>query len=479
MEAPPPFWEPSSSSPWIHVEGRLFENGVEGRFSLTVAPDGRFAEEHHSPLPRAFGFDGQRSWAADWRGGPWTQSLGEASARRVESAVRFGFLRRPLPAPIPEGLVLDSTTGLPSEFTHRTSIGDLTRWRFTDVRALDSRAVGTTPGPALSWPHRVEVLAEHSGFASYTTEQIETEQLETGRFESRLRPRAVASAKWRIPPSGSVFEVERAPTGHLLIRGVVPSLPPAWFVLDSGAGALVLDRKWITAAGEAAGGEPEFFGEVNALGVGGSVSAQFTKLASLRIGDLNATGLIGVAFDLESLGVALQREIAGILGFDLLLHTALEIDAETPSVRALGAHQLDSLRWQPLLLDHEVPHIRGSYEGEREGIFVLDTGSALELILHTPEVIEQRLLAGRETREIGDAFGAGVGGGLAGDLGRLEWVRAGDIERRDVQTLFARAEFGPLASSSAAGNLGAPFFRGRRIVFDYRNERAAFPPTVG
>lgn len=468
MEAPP----------WIWVEGKLVENGVEGRFTLTVAPDGRFAEEHHSPLPRAFGFDGRRHWAADWRGGPWTQSLGELAARRAESQVRFAFLGGTPPAPTHGDLALDPSTGLPREFTYRTSVGDPTRWRFEDVRPLGATAYGTAnpaanpaaKAPPPSWPHRVQVDAEHSGATLYLTEQISM-----GEFEERIHPRAVASTRWRIPPTGAVIEVERAPTGHLLIRGAAGALPPTWFVLDSGAGALVVDKKWVTTAAQAAGVEPEFFGAVNALGAGGAVSAQFTKIDSLRIGDLSASGLVGVAFDLESLGAALQREIAGILGFDLLLHAALEIDAEAPSVRALGAHQLASLPWQPLLLDHEVPHIRGTYEGNREGVFVLDTGSGIEVILHTPEVIEQRLLVGRETRDIGGGFGSGVGGGLAGDLGRLEWVRVGDIERRDVQTLFARAEFGPLASSSATGNLGAPFFEGRRIVFDYRNERVAFP----
>jgi hypothetical protein len=119
------------------------------------------------------------------------------------------------------------------------------------------------------------------------------------------------------------------------------------------------------------------------------------------------------------------------------------------------------------------PAVRARFEGDREGLFKLDTGSDANVSIHAPAVERLDLLSGRETRE---SQSGGVGGSRASRTGRLAWFELAGHRFEAPEVEFAAAGDGAFSDAYTVGNIGAGFLRAFRIVFDYGNKRVAFEP---
>jgi hypothetical protein len=177
--------------------------------------------------------------------------------------------------------------------------------------------------------------------------------------------------------------------------------------------------------------------------------------------------------DLQFLNDAFGLPIGGICGRDLFARAAVEIDITNESVALHdpSRFRLEGASWQELFFSGRNPAVRARFEGDREGLFKLDTGSGWTVSFHAPAVERFKLLAGRETRE---TRSAGVGGSHASRAGRIAWFELAGQRFDNVDVEFTGTREGAFSDVYTAGNIGAGVLREFRVVFDYGNRRVAF-----
>ena len=136
-------------------------------------------------------------------------------------------------------------------------------------------------------------------------------------------PAADPAPATRSPTPELDVPIERARSGHVLVRARLGEGPPLSFVLDSGASVSVITPQTRDAAGLAAdAGQP-----VVAHGAGGAVSdVRLVTLPDLVVGDRTVRGHQAAVMPLAHLESKLGAPIAGILGRNFLDGHVVELD---------------------------------------------------------------------------------------------------------------------------------------------------------
>jgi aspartyl protease len=270
---------------------------------------------------------------------------------------------------------------------------------------------------------------------------------------------------------GSRIETKRTKTGHILVHPTIDGKDVGWFVLDTGAGGMVVSKRAAETASL-----PKT-GEVAANGIGGEVTAAQHSVETFVLGPMSLTNLVFTELDLEFLSTILGVPIGGVAGYDVFANAVVEmdVDAGTVDVRDPSAFRLDGGAWQDLVLQNQTPRVRCRFEGDREGLFRLDTGSDSFVVFHSPAVKQLALLDGRETSLHGNG---GVGGMNVARRGTLAWFELGGHRFESPTVEFSLAEKGTLADPEATGNLGCAALAPFRIVLDYPHRRVAFVRKV-
>jgi hypothetical protein len=265
------------------------------------------------------------------------------------------------------------------------------------------------------------------------------------------------------------LEVRRVRSGHLLVHPLVNGRDAGWFILDSGAGTMVIDQKVADRLGMPA------VGEIVAVGVAGMTKTRFRMGGPLRLGPLTMSRARYLDLDLGFLTKAFGVPVGGIVGRDLFARAAVEIDisGEAVSLHDPARYRLEGAQWQELFFSGRNPAVRARFEGDREGLFKLDTGSDQTVSIHAPAVERFGLLAGRETRE---SRSGGVGGSRPSRRGKLAWFELAGYRFESPEVEFTGAGAGAFSDVYATGNIGAGFLKAFRIVFDYGNKRVALAP---
>jgi hypothetical protein len=240
-----------------------------------------------------------------------------------------------------------------------------------------------------------------------------------------------------------------------------------WFVFDSGAGGMVIDR---TAADRLS--MPVLDDEVQVLGIGSAGSSRLRQGKHFTLGPMSIDDLKFVELDLTGLSGVLGVPISGIVGFDLISRAVVELDVATPaiSIHDPGTYQLTRGDWQNVQFSNNHPVVTARFEGDREGLFVLDTGSNDTVIFHAPAVERYKLLEGRTTTE---RRGRGIGGTVVHQRGVLEWFEFGG-HRFDQLRVSFHANPDVAADIRLTGNIGTRLFSRFVMVFDYTRQRMAF-----
>jgi hypothetical protein len=253
----------------------------------------------------------------------------------------------------------------------------------------------------------------------------------------------------------------------MLVRPLVNGKDVGWFVLDSGAGGMVIDPRAADGLGLRA------LGEVIAVGAFGPTKARFRVGDTFELGPLTIKGTRFMELDLAFLSRSFGVNIGGICGRDLFDRAAVEvvIASESVALHDPARYRLEGAAWQELFFSGRNPAVRARFEGDREALFKIDTGSDRTVSFHAPAVERHGLLAGRETRA---SHSTGVGGSQASREGRLAWFELAGTRFESPEVEFAAARQGAFSDAYTAGNIGAGFLREFRIVFDYANRRIAF-----
>ncbi len=421
--------------------------------------------------------DGTTVWRRDWSGLVLPRDLSDREEAIALAAIRsFRWLEKAGPfelsEPKPEGddnvlswkmrdgmahgkLGIDRKTHLVS-FVERDTPAGADRWEFGDHREVE---VG---GHKVKYPFSTQ--RRLAGMSDTYTVKALTARAAEPADPFRFVPQALQS---EVRKADAKIESKWVPQGLVLVKPLVNGKDVGWFILDSGAGGMVIDKK---AAKEL--GMPEF-GQVAAIGVGGVEKSSWFKADSIEIGGVRLSRTPMVGLDLGLIGLALGVKCAGIVGWDLFCRSVVELDVASRQVSVHSPNAFDgsTLKWHPLRFSDNHPIVECRFEGDRKGLFRLDTGAATTVTFHSPSVKSLKLLDGRETKQ---QMLGGVGGGSATQQGTLEWFEVGG-KRFDKPTVtFATGDVGPLADKYTVGNVGQVFLRPFRIVLDYAGARIAF-----
>lgn len=467
-----------SLSKGVVAEGVSHSRGLDSKFMFLFMPDGRYRTEIEGLLGGVSGFDGAVSWEVDWSGmprvlefedledaqfnawvfsgrwlaenGPFSVTLDGSKTDDKRVALRLKLKNGVLEATA----LLDRATWLPRSFTRRTVAGE-------EVVELDEYRESM----GFRLPHRV-TRAAGGVKAVYEIRSISAAPRGSATRFKRVTARP-GDTRWDA--SAARIEVRRAKTGHLLVHPLVEGEDAGWFILDSGAGVMVIDKKVADRLGMPA------FGEIVAVGVAGTTKSRFRRGGTFRLGPMTMSGTRYLELDLDFLTKAFGLPVGGICGRDLFARAAVEINisAEAVALHDPSRYRLSGASWQELFFSGRNPAVRARFEGGREGLFRLDTGSDRTVSLHAPAVERYNLLSGRETRE---SRSGGVGGSRPSRSGRLAWFELAGHRLEDLDVEFASAGEGAFSDVYMAGNIGAGILRNYRIVFDYGNKRVALEP---
>ncbi len=254
-----------------------------------------------------------------------------------------------------------------------------------------------------------------------------------------------------------------------VVRVRVEGSEPRPFLVDTGAGATVLGRRLAEELGLTSRGVLE------ARGAGGSESASFVEVRSLRLPGVEITNQTLVTVSLDQVAAATSFPLDGVLGYDFLSRFAVEIDYAAERLRLFAPETYRAgpqLVRVPLSLEANVPRIEGRIDDLPAGKFLLDTGNNATLLIHSPFARHHGLKADAED---GALEIAGIGGSES--LGSFEVGRLtlGSAVFRNVTALVSSSESGIVALEEAVGNVGSALFADGVLAFDY-SEGAAWVP---
>jgi len=268
-------------------------------------------------------------------------------------------------------------------------------------------------------------------------------------------------------PDGKTTVPFELANNHIYIKVLVNGTYPAYFLLDTGAGASCIDLTFAKSIGL------EITGKFEAKGVGGSEDAGILELQSLQLGDLKMSQQKIVSLNLSPMNIYEGREMDGILGYDFLSRFIFEIDYQNSR---LTFYEPKSFNYSgkgeavEIELYGNTPHIKAVVDGKIEGSFTLDTGSRKSLDLHAPFVKENGFL--KRYPDAIEAFGgAGIGGETKSLQTRINSIQIGNFTIKEPITGLSLAEEGAFKSEKTQGNIGGAILKRFKVIFDYENKK--------
>ena len=484
----------------LELAGTAHVLGRDEPFRLWVTRDGRFRREVDGPLGRTEVYDGERAWLRDLSGigreldlggreeapllaalrtGAWLDDASLVLEQRTEDRLR---ITRP-GTPLDFELLLDERTDLPRQVIDHSGGGA------SVATFSDWRPVGGVPVP-----FDLTIAGSGGEQTSYRVERTAAlAELPTGLFEPPPADPGDVTFDASVPDE---VEVWRARTGHLFVRPRLEGREVGWFLFDSGAGAMVVDRALASEL------ELEHLGEVLAVGVSGRELTPLVGAESFSLGPLSWDGLVLVELDLSFVGELLGVPVSGIVGHDLFGRAVVDLrsgprpvspgdldgDGEPdPAPVLVGGGRvalLDPATWQPptdaalapLTFEGHTPCVSATFPtlaGPVTAWFRLDTGANGSVTFHAPAVKRHRLLA---NRDVSLARFGGVGGDGSGYTGELEWFELAGRRFETFRCAFATTEVGTFADPYTAGNIGQELLEPFRLLFDYPGERIGLIP---
>lgn len=461
----------------VRLEGSGEYCEVPGESRLFFTPSGRFRLDLEGHVGQTFAFDGDKGWMLDWTGMPRPLELEQLETTQACLWVATGrFLADDGPFTISllhdesddnhvtlllkrrsgllEGrLRIDRATWLPREFLWRSMEGT-DRLQMTDYREFK--------GFRMPFVHTLT-----SGWGNVTEYNF---QRIAGMPPSARDPFATVT---EVPQDVEFYadapnELDlRRTQGLLMVHTPVNGQDVGWFIFDTCGSAMIITP----SAGDKA--NMPAFGKAHAVGIGGTADVRFRLAESYQIGPMTVKDLLFGELDLSFLMGMFSKPIAGIIGYDILARCVAEVDTVEGRVALYdpNTYTLASGKWQELLINHGHPHVRAKFEGDREGVFRVDTGNPGALMVHAPAVEKYRLLDNRETAscKIG-----GAGGFSPGRSGSLEWFELAGHRAMNPPALFSLADTGSMTSQWVAGTIGMDLMRPFRIVLDCPHKRIAF-----
>lgn len=268
---------------------------------------------------------------------------------------------------------------------------------------------------------------------------------------------------------------------HIVLKVQVNNSRPLSFVLDTGDQFAIINLDRAKELGL------KLEGQVRMGGAGSKLSTgAFVRESSFTIpGFPGFSQPVTLALPIGNLAPRFGQDFDGIIGSQFIKEFVLEIDYQA---RVIKLHNKSSFTYSgpgesiPIELD---PHGHPIMDAEVtplggvpvNGKFVLDLGSGLALALYSPFVAEHRLL-GPHLKTIKAVGGAGAGGAVTGQIGRVSELKFGKFKISSPITFFSEDKEGAFASPALLGNIGARIMSRFRVLLDYDHSRIILEPTA-
>ncbi len=260
---------------------------------------------------------------------------------------------------------------------------------------------------------------------------------------------------------------------HIFVEVNVNGKGPYRFLLDSGAGATIVSEDIADTL------HLEVKKGLHAVGVGGAKDMGAATLESLRIGAFRIDNLHVFVGDMDFLHSVFDRDVQGVLGFDLFVRAVVTIDF-------IGKHLI---LWDPDSFDYSgtgeviqgkiksnLLHIPGTLDNEFTGDFRVDTGAGGGVHLHAPFVKENDLTHRYHPHYSVEA--SGVGGEQKTLLVRVHSLALGKITiDAPLATLAQQQDSGALAMTDSLGTIGNGIWKKFTVIFDYPRNRLILEPN--
>lgn len=443
-------------------------------------PNGEFRQESKPTDGRPLGFDGKFGWQVDRTGlpAPMPQRLREKLL--IPAWVRSGwwlsetapFVFNLLPAEtndkqvalsmkLRHGLVgakifVDRATWLPSVL-----VVEYERGPYTVVMKDYQETLGFRSPRSLTVNYR-------GNDSEYRVKSIE------------LIPKA-GSAAFAVPPlpSDTTFDnslpaelrvaqgvpfSDGAP-GHYYVRPLVEGREIGWFHFDTGSDSLQIDAKLADEL------KLPILGKSQTRGADGRAQEVTIRQGkTFQLGRMTIKNPIFLARDMSANNAPPGEKRAGYIGYPVMARALLEVTGGGQSIALYEprSYRLGKGRWQELSYIDVTPAVICRFEGNREGLFQLDTGSTGTVTFYGQYIKDEKLLEGRKVKE---ETGLGAGGEYQELTGRIEWFELAGYRFKNPSAGFRVAG---LSREGGAGVVGREFLSVFKIVFDYPDKRIAF-----
>ena len=206
-----------------------------------------------------------------------------------------------------------------------------------------------------------------------------------------------------------------------------------------------------------------------------SAEAQFTKVASVRVGNVTLRDQVFAVVKLEQLADVEGVPFQGILGYELFKRFVVKLDYGGSKMTLIQPDQwLGDLSAAvvPFAFNGTVPEVQGTIAGIPAS-FEIDTGSRISVGLNSPFVLLHGLRA-RLRPNIEAITGWGLGGPTRGTLARVNNFRLGSMTLPQVIVDMSQQQNGTLASTVPSGAIGGGLLKRFAVTFDYANQRLYF-----
>jgi hypothetical protein len=439
-------------------------------FSFQFQQDGRFTQVMKGALGESFGYDGKTYWEADRSGAPRILDFEDADVQQALIIAQTNEWLNPpagvtvthdannilvkLASGLEENIAIDPTTNLPTVATFTISPGLVT------VKLSDWRTAGEWKVPA-----KTEVTM------GGLTDTYVADKVENADPAAYSVPTWVPNNIKFDPAIPNAVEVKKLFTGHIIVHPLINGKDVGWFILDSGADIVVVDKVVADNLNL-----PKV-GRLPLVGVGGIEEQPFRTVSELKLGPATLDGTQCAEMDLAPYSKVFQVEIAGIIGFDLFRRSIISVDLDKPAVSIFdpSTFKLPEGQWTPTKFSTGNIALQARMEGGRTGWFRLDTGANGTVQFHAPFVRKEHLLDNRNTTDVEEG---GAGGSSHGKKGTIDWFELAGHRFEQPEAVFSLATVGAFNDSYLAGNIGQDFMKPFVVYFDFGGSRVALLPKA-
>lgn len=470
-------------NPGFKVEEAGTGHNASAGFVYSFGPKGKARRQSASSNPDPFVFDGEDAWQINqttgeplpptgqrlrerlllplWlRSGWWLDEAapliinmlpGESNGERAALSITF---REELVGPIISAkLWVNRKTWLPETLIVEDR-DDRYTYDFADYR----KTLG------FFYPHRIAVKEPNS---SHVFEVREVEKI-----------KATASDPFaRIPlPDDTTFDnslpaelkvAKGTDDGHFYVRPLVDGQDLGWFHFDTGFGVNQIDTKLADRLGM------PIIGTRTVRGADGNPrTTTIRRGKTFQLGRLTIRNPIYYAEDLSNRNAPPGEKRAGLLGYPFFARVVTEFINGGGRIALYdpATYKLQRGKWKRFTYVMHVPAIPIRFEGNREGLFIVDTGGSVTIIFNSRYTKERNILDGRDVSERSNQ---GSGGTYKVFAGKLQWL---ELDGYRFDNPYAEFRIGGegFEMEGRSGVIGRGLMGPFVVVFDYRHKRMAF-----